>query len=148
MRLLTQVAVGNAHRCLKSLLRHVVLLLGCLHLVGGSYALVQVYAWANMIVSYSKETGISRAVTDTFSGEKPCSLCKKIAAAKAEGAGDEPKPLAPASAVVKATEPLFPPMVVTLREPRHTLYRTPEFVPVAQETGMPRGGPPTPPPRC
>jgi hypothetical protein len=133
---------------LKSLLRHFVLLLGCLHLVGGSYSLVQVYAWANMIFTYSKETGVSKAMTDTFSGEKPCSLCKKIAAAKVKESGDQPKPLVPASPLAKTAEPLFPPSVVTLRAPRHTLYLAPDFVPLAPAISMQRGSPPTPPPRC
>jgi hypothetical protein len=58
------------------------LAIGCIHLVGGPYAVVQLYAWANMLVSYTQESSFSNAVVDTFSGEKPCCLCKKIAEAK------------------------------------------------------------------
>lgn len=54
-----------------------------------------------MIVSYSQDSTLAEAVTDTFSGEKPCCLCKKIAEAKSSEPEDEPTPL-------RASDKLFP----------------------------------------
>lgn len=52
--------------------------LGFLHLSGGPVALLQCVAWAGMLVSYSAEDGLVQGVTDTFSGERPCSLCERV----------------------------------------------------------------------
>ena len=133
---------------LKNSLRYLFLLLGCLHLIGGPYCLVQVYAWANMLVSYSQEGSLSQAVTDTFSGEKPCCLCKDIAAAKESdpGSGQEKAPLAQQSA--KLFQDLFPPSHPALRDPFSTPFPHPGFAPVAQSASPPTCGPPSPPPRC
>jgi len=73
-------------------------LLFCLQLVGGPYALLQVYAWGTMITAYSKESGILQGTKDTFSGEKPCHLCCKITEAKkadVEKKQEAPTPTAP-----------------------------------------------------
>jgi hypothetical protein len=37
-----------------------------------------------MLVTYSQEDGLAKAAMDTFSGEKPCGMCDKIADAKRE----------------------------------------------------------------
>lgn len=135
-------------RHLKPLLRYLFVLFGCLHLVGGPYSLMQAYAWVNMIIGYSKETGLSQAVTDTFSGEKPCCLCKQIAAAKAAESQKSQRntPISPLGS--KTIEHLFPPSSVTIREPKHTVFSPPGFA----ETGRPvsplASGPPLPPPEC
>jgi hypothetical protein len=129
---------------LKNFLRHLFLVFGCLHLVGGPYCLVQVYAWANMLVSYSQETSLSRAVTDTFSGEKPCCLCKEIAAAKDDG--QEQAPLAPLTA--KLFQDLFPPSHTELKDPFPSPFPHPGFEHVARSVSPPSCGPPSPPPRC
>jgi hypothetical protein len=83
---------------LKKLFQSLFLLFACLHLAGGQYAVVQVYAWGNMLVSYSKESGFLKGAEDTFSGKKPCHLCCKIAQAKmadAEGGKQEAPPTPP-----------------------------------------------------
>jgi len=74
-------------------------LLVCLQLVGGQYAIMQIYAWGNMLTSYSKESGLLQGAKDTFSGEKPCGLCCKIAEAKKsnpEKKQGSPAPTSPA----------------------------------------------------
>jgi hypothetical protein len=69
----------------------------CLYLTGGPYGIMQCYAWLGMIVSYSQQDGLARGIEDTFSGERPCGMCVKIAAAKkAESSKD---PLAPGHVV-------------------------------------------------
>ena len=129
---------------LNKLPRHLFLLFACLHLIGGPHSLIQVYAWANMILDYSQETTLSQAVTDTFSGEKPCCLCKKIEAAKEKG-GQEKEPLAPLTA--KLFQDLFPPSHESLKDTFPFPFPHPGFAPVAQPVSPPSCGPPSPPPR-
>ena len=133
---------------MKFLLRHLFLVLGCLQLVGGPYALPQAYAWANMLVSYSQETSVTQAVTDTFSGEKPCCLCKTIATEKkrdSERSG-EPAPLPPGSA--KYGKELYPTEIATLTPPRASPYLSPDFAALAAAISQPPSGPAAPPPRA
>jgi hypothetical protein len=48
-------------------------------LMGGHWAVLQGVAWTQMVWSYSQETGsLAEGVTQTFSGERPCSLCKTV----------------------------------------------------------------------
>ncbi|MFI0348342.1 MAG: hypothetical protein ACH346_06210 [Chthoniobacterales bacterium] len=51
-------------------------------LAGGHWALLQSVAWINMIHEYSLSDSLETAIGKTFSGNYPCSLCKKIATAK------------------------------------------------------------------
>lgn len=129
---------------MKKSFRYLFLLFGCLHLVGGPHSLVQVYAWANMILDYSQETSLSQAVADTFSGEKPCCLCKKIAAAKEDEQKQEP--LAPLTA--KPFQDLFPPSHAELKDPFPSPFPHPGFAHVSLSVSPPSSGPPSPPPRC
>ena len=47
--------------------------------VGGHFAIYQGVAWAQMVWTYSQTTGsISQAVSDTFDGKHPCTMCKRI----------------------------------------------------------------------
>jgi hypothetical protein len=48
-------------------------------LIFGGKPVVQSIAWMGMIVSYSQEQGLKQAITDTFSGDRPCHLCIKLA---------------------------------------------------------------------
>jgi hypothetical protein len=54
----------------------------CLYLSGSHLAFLQLVAWSGMLVSYSAETGFADGLRDTFSGEKPCSMCKAISAVR------------------------------------------------------------------
>jgi hypothetical protein len=52
--------------------------LALLQILGGHWALLQTSAWVGMIVQYSQRTGLKAALTETFDGEHPCSVCKAI----------------------------------------------------------------------
>jgi len=52
--------------------------------LGAHWAFLQSIAWAGMLYSNAQETTLSEAVTLTFSGNKPCSLCKAIEKGKAQ----------------------------------------------------------------
>jgi hypothetical protein len=58
--------------------RHLLVALGCVHLLGGPVAMLQLVAWAGMLVSYTAEDGLVQGVADTFSGDRPCPLCLKV----------------------------------------------------------------------
>jgi hypothetical protein len=74
------------HRLL-SLFQHLLrllLLVCCCWLLTGPQLLLQLSAWSWMIASYSQESNIKQAFTETFGGERPCELCKFITAIDAE----------------------------------------------------------------
>jgi len=131
---------------LKFLFRYLFLVLGCLHLVGGPHSLIQLYAWGNMLVEYSRDSTLAQAAEDTFSGKKPCSLCNKIAAVKSAEPEDNEGPLSPLTG--KSFQDLFPSSVATLHGPFSTPFPEATFASPADLISPPRGGPPTPPPRC
>lgn len=62
------------HRLLTKLL----LLPLCAVLLTGPLAVLQIGAWGWMLASYSQESSFSQAVEETFSGERPCGMCKLI----------------------------------------------------------------------
>ena len=55
---------------------------------GGHWMALQSVAWSRMLVSYSRGGHIVAAVTKTFDGRHPCTLCKEIQRAKSS----EPQP--------------------------------------------------------
>lgn len=131
---------------LKKIFRHLFVFIGCLHLIGGPSAILQAYAWANMLVSYSQESTLSQAVSDTFSGEKPCCLCKKIAASKSSEKENENAPLPPGSAKL-FQDPILP-TLVSLKDPFSSPFPQPAFLIGTDPLSPPASGPPVPPPRC
>ena len=50
--------------------------------LGAHWALLQTVAWTTMLASNLQSSSLHDALTKTFDGEHPCSLCKAIAAAK------------------------------------------------------------------
>ena len=58
------------------------LVMGVLGMSGGHWLLLQSVAWAQMIADYSREGSVRQAITDTFSGRRPCDMCKAIDKAK------------------------------------------------------------------
>jgi hypothetical protein len=115
-----------------------------IHLAGGPYALVQTYAWAGMLVSYSKEDGLLKGAKETFSGEKPCALCCKIAEAKKSGGKSNELPVSP---TVKLLKEMLPSSPLALSPPRST--EAPKVVFPGMNLPVETGGcaPPVPPPR-
>lgn len=127
-------------------LRFILVLTGCLHLCGGHYGVVQMFAWGKMIVDYSSEKGVVAAVSDTFDGEHPCELCKSIAKAKKD---DTKLPRPPAKTDGKGFElkNFLPAKLAGLSEPRPDPYRPAPFLSPedAKLRFLPR--PEMPPPR-
>jgi hypothetical protein len=121
--------------------------LGCLHLAGGPYSLMQAYAWTGMLVTYSKTDGLLKGAKDTFSGEKPCELCSKIAAARGdETDSNKPRdPLTPLS-FGKLLQDMVELELPSLAVPRGTDYHPPAFPPMDETAGAVSAMPPLPPP--
>lgn len=101
-----------------------------------------------MLVSYSQEGSVSQAVTDTFSGEKPCSLCEKIASVKAAAPEPEQNETPLPSLSAKLFQDLFPPSIPALRPPFSTPLPEAHFASPRGLLSPPSFAPPTPPPRC
>jgi hypothetical protein len=132
---------------LKKFLQLLLVSLGCLHLAGGPYSLVQVYAWAGMLVSYSQDDGLLQAAKDTFSGEKPCELCHKIAAAKQSEPDGDKEPLTPLGSG-KLLQEMIATEVVDARPPRATDFVADGFACVLPPLECGSSAPPIPPPRA
>jgi len=132
---------------LKKLFHFLLVLFGCLHMVGGPYAAFQAYAWTTMLVDYSREDGFFQATRDTFSGEKPCALCKKIRTAE-QSDTQEKAPLSPISTKMgKLFQEMVPCSVASLEKPACLLMPDVPMVPFhASAVGISEC-PPTPPPR-
>ncbi len=121
------------------------MLLGCLHLTGGPYAVLQVCAWASMLVTYSEDAGLVQAARDTFSGERPCDLCCMIDAAKKAEGGNE-APILP-SVRLKLLQEMLPVALTAVRAPAgdEISISLPRHVRGGHPIEAP--APPTPPPR-
>ena len=134
---------------LKNYIRYLLVSLGCLHLIGGPLALFQMYAWGGMLISYSQKTGLRQAVRDTFSGEKPCPMCRRIAAAEQKSAAEEKAPAAPGQRETRLQD-LAPQMIpldlVFLKEPTGRSYSPASTVTSAGSPGRGADAPPVPPP--
>ena len=50
--------------------------------IGLHWVALQSIAWATMIIDYSKRAPLCRAITQTFDGAHPCSLCHVVSKAK------------------------------------------------------------------
>jgi len=51
--------------------------------IGGPLAVLQGVAWVNMVHDFSKTGSLTQAVTKTFDGQHLCTLCQKLAKARA-----------------------------------------------------------------
>src|SRR5260370_3008085 len=47
-------------------------------LAGGHWAILQTGPWMGMIVAYSRDGDVSTAISNTFDGKHPCSLCSAV----------------------------------------------------------------------
>jgi len=65
--------------------------------LGLNWALLQTIAWTGMIVSYSRAASLSEALTKTFDGKHPCSLCKAIQKGRADEKKQEQQQVKPGS---------------------------------------------------
>lgn len=115
-------------------------------MAGGPYAVVQLYAWANMLVAYSQETSISEAVVDTFSGKKPCHLCEKISEARSSDSEKEiPEP-------VQLSQKIFHDLIAPSVSNLSDLFSSPlppiDFPALVDANDHAANGPLAPPPRA
>ncbi|HVJ45087.1 MAG TPA: hypothetical protein VM511_01800 [Luteolibacter sp.] len=137
--------LGNS---LKKPFQLLLVFLGCLHLVGGPYSILQGCAWVNMLISYSQKDGLVKAAKDTFSGEKPCKLCCKIAEARevdSKNPGDPVKPpLSPVAA--KLLHEMLPSSVTAIEPPAAIDFPSPSLPGVHLSAGCAKASPPVPPP--
>ncbi len=100
-----------------------------------------------MLVSYSQQDGLLQAAKDTFSGEKPCDLCCKIAdAKKAEPEKKEPVVPAPSVSSGKFVQDMLPSKEMALAPPTATDLPPVCFPAVAVPADSLRASPPVPPP--
>ena len=119
--------------------------LGCLHLCGGHWGVMQLVAWSNMIIDYSSRDGIVEGAKKTFDGEHPCCMCKAIAEGKKESGAPDNKPLQGSQGLVLKECVLTP--VVRLSPPvalDRVVLSVPDFARHARSLGH---RPPVPPPR-
>ena len=71
--------------------------------LGGHFALLQTFAWGNMLVNYSRGASLAEAAKKTFDGEHPCAMCKLVKESKQQ---EEKKPLLKAEAKMDVTLPI------------------------------------------
>ena len=108
---------------------------------------MQCYAWVGMLVTYSQEDGLVQAAKDTFSGEKPCKLCCKIAdAKKAEPESKEPVVPAPIVSFGKIVQDMLPSKDTALVPPAAIELPPVSFPGVTLPADVLRASPPVPPP--
>lgn len=86
------ICPGMCASFLKSVLKHLMVVLGCVHMTCGPQGALQAVAWISMLANYSLENGMAQGVVDTFSGERPCEMCLKIADTDFGGAGSSDAP--------------------------------------------------------
>ena len=99
-----------------------------------------------MLVSYSQTDGIVQGAKDTFSGEKPCELCKSIASAK-EKESPSKSPVAPASTLSgKIIQEMLPIRETTLCPPMASDLPQIVFLGIPLPADFPKASPPVPPP--
>jgi hypothetical protein len=63
-------------------LGHILIILALLAATGGHWTVLQTVAWTNMLANNLRTDPIAAALTKTFNGENPCTMCKQISAGK------------------------------------------------------------------
>jgi len=63
-------------------LGHVLIIVALIAAVGGHWAVLQTLAWTNMIAENIQTSSLFEAMTRTFDGKHPCSLCQAITQGK------------------------------------------------------------------
>jgi hypothetical protein len=63
-------------------LGHILIILALLAATGGHWTVLQTVAWTNMLANNLRTDSVATAVTKTFDGKNPCTLCKQISAGK------------------------------------------------------------------
>jgi hypothetical protein len=131
----------------KSLFKSLVAFAACLYLGGSHLAVLQIVAWTGMLVTYSADEGLATGLKDTFSGEKPCPMCKAITAIKQQEAPGDKKSPAPPKGFEKRWQEMLPAGDVLRPRPLPASQLPIGFASVPGLTGMDKSSPPVPPPR-
>ncbi len=63
--------------------------------LGLHWSVLQIIAWAGMIVTYSQDSTVREAISKTFDGRNPCPLCKAIERGRQEEQKQEQRSLKP-----------------------------------------------------
>jgi len=107
--------------------------------VGGHWFLLQAVAWTGMLITYSQETNMVQAISDTFDGEHPCSLCKNIQNGRQNEQKQDTK-----TELAKKDLKFVKSRASALPEPLFTVHTWPTF---SQKAEPAPGEPDVPPPR-
>ena len=105
--------------------------------LGGHWMFLQSVAWVGMVVNYAHDATLTEALSKTFDGQHPCTLCKLVQQGKAtEKKPDTQKPELKTDKFLPAGRAfaLCPP------EPQPVIFSTPDHAGLRVES------PPTPPP--
>ena len=116
--------------------RAVVILALCVS-IDGHWIALQSVAWGAMIVEYSQQVSLAKAVGQTFDGDHPCNLCKGITAAQHSQKKSDAQPVTVKPDLICATRTIA------------LLPRGTDFFFAAMEMSASElaHSPPTPPPR-
>lgn len=61
--------------------------------LGGHWSALQGVAWTSMLISNASHSSLLEAVKQTFDGDHPCELCKRISAAQSQKKQEPSAPL-------------------------------------------------------
>jgi hypothetical protein len=118
-------------------LTHAIVLAAFLFSCGGQWYALQCVAWVKMLHDYSQDVPFTEAVSMTFSGQYPCSICKAIAEKKQS---DSQK----LCSIEKYDKKFFPPLTTTVAQPDTASLSHPPYLSSLQGRAE---APPAPPPR-
>jgi len=93
-------------------------LVAVLMICGGHWTAMQAIAWARMLVDYTQRSGVVMAVSETFDGAHPCSMCRAVE----KGSSEQKQPDVQAS-VLKITMLQWQPMRLIFQEPGRIPWR-------------------------
>jgi hypothetical protein len=105
--------------------------------IGAHWIVLQSVAWGTMVVQYSQHVPLSKAIAQTFDGDHPCSLCKRISAARHSEKKSDAQTVTIKPDLICATR-----RIILL--PRSTDFL---FARVEMNASLVAHSPPTPPPR-
>lgn len=112
----------------------------------GPAMMMQEVAWVKMLVTYTQDRGLKRAVIETFDGNHPCKLCAKAAEMREKENQREPADRPLASMKRLSWAEMVPAAVIVLRHAagREIFYQTPDWL--AGGVGKGTDAPASPPP--
>jgi hypothetical protein len=115
----------------------------CFALLLGNAACLQVVAWVGMVATRTVEQGLPAAVESTFSGKRPCQMCRVVVALERQGdAARDPSPSMKKTMKIDLVQPVVAVLVhgwsEYTRQPFPVDQRMPRAPVVAPELPPPR----------